>query len=121
MHLAGLEIVADVLQHTLAAFGVGVADIVQAQCGRIGSLRLCAVDFDGFFAIAVLAVFAEFVVMGGPFQEKRAIGLSGTVGERFGDDGIAITARVIAEHLALHHREAAIGGVGDGLVAGEAD
>lgn len=39
--------------------------------------------------------------MGGPFQEKRAIGLSGTVGERFGDDGIAITARVIAEHLAL--------------------
>ncbi|WP_270295487.1 hypothetical protein [Bifidobacterium adolescentis] len=37
--------------------------------------------------------------MGGPFQEKRAIGLSGTVGERFGDDGIAITARVIAEVL----------------------
>lgn len=73
------------------------------------------------FAIAVSAVSAEFVVMGGPFQEKRAIGLSGTVGERFGDDGIAITARVIAEHLALHHREAAIGGVGDGLVAGEAD
>ena len=49
MHLAGLEIVADVLQHTLAAFGVGVADIVQAQCGRIGPLRLCAVGFDGFF------------------------------------------------------------------------
>lgn len=121
MHFAGLEIVADVFQHAFAAFGVGITDVIQLQRRRVGLLRLCAVGLDGFFCDCRMAVFAEFVVMGGPFQEKRAIGLSGTVGERFGDDGIAITARVIAEHLALHHREAAIGGVGDGLVAGEAD